>query len=154
MPKPSVERDPDEETESEARERARGASGSSVESVAKRRKRSFSAAERLRIIQRADACLQSGKRGAMGAMLREEGLYSSQLSVWRAQLSAHGTEGLHARTAGRKPKMDAKDRAYAALEKSHSELERKLRMATVLIDLQKKAHELLGIALPESEENA
>jgi hypothetical protein len=31
-------------------------------------------------------------------------------------------------------------------------LERKLHVATVLIDLQKKAQELLGIALPESDD--
>jgi len=36
----------------------------------------FSAAEKLRIVKKADACIASGERGALEAMLREEGLYS------------------------------------------------------------------------------
>ena len=43
--------------------------------------RVFSAAEKLRIVKKADACLASGERGALEAMLREEGLYSSLLST-------------------------------------------------------------------------
>lgn len=77
--------------ESEHRERERAASGAKVESVAKRARRVFSAAEKLRIVRRADACLASGKRGAVEAMLREEGIYSSHLSAWRQQLGARGT---------------------------------------------------------------
>jgi transposase-like protein len=154
VPKPSPEVGREPGPESEQRERERAASGSGVESVARRPRRSFSAAEKLRIVKRAEACLASGKRGAVEAMLREEGLYSSHLSTWRAQLAASGKAGLEQHKTGRKPKMEAKDRAYAALEKRNAELERKLHVATVLIELQKKAHELLGIALPTRDDES
>ena len=35
--------------------------------------------------------------------------------------------------------------------KRNAELERKLHIASALIALQKKAHEVLGLALPESD---
>ena len=44
------------------------------------------------------------------------------------------------------------ERLNVQLMKRNAELERKLHVANVLIALQKKAHEVLGIALPESEE--
>ena len=87
-------------------------------------------------------------------MLREEGIYSSHLSAWRGQLGESGKAGLEARKPGRKPKMSAQDRAYADLVKRNAQLERKLHIANVLIDLQKKAHELLGIALPKSDDES
>jgi hypothetical protein len=39
-----------------------------------------------------------------------------------------------------------------AVTKLNETLQRKLRIANALITLQKKAHELLGLALPEPEE--
>jgi len=124
-----------------------------VETVAKRQKRKFTAADKLRIVKKADACVASGKRGALEAMLREEGIYSSLLSAWRGQLGEHGVSGLEQRKAGRKPKLDAKDRRIEDLAKRNAVLERRLHVANVLIGLQKKAHEILGIALPEFEED-
>jgi hypothetical protein len=70
-------------------------------------------------------------------MLREEGIYSSHLSAWRAQLAERGADGLAERKAGRKPKLDAKDRQIADLAKRNARLERELHIAKVLIDLQK-----------------
>jgi transposase-like protein len=125
-----------------------------VETVPSRRRRTFTAAEKLRIVKRAEACLASGKRGALEAMLREEGLYSSLLSSWRAQIGAHGMGRLEAGKPGRKPKLDAKDKRHAELLKRNAQLERELHVVTVLLALQKKAHELLGIALPKSTEEA
>lgn len=108
----------------------------------------FSAADKLRIVKKADACIASGERGALEAMLREEGLYSSALSSWRGQLGRQGTAGLAPRKVGRKPKLDAKDRVNAQLLKRTAVLERELHIAKAIIELQKKAHEILGIALP------
>ena len=81
--------------------------------------------------------------------LRREGIYSSHLSTWRRQLGAGGEAGLVGRKPGRKPKLDAKDRALLAATKELAKVTHKLRVATAIIDLQKKAHELLGLALPE-----
>ena len=111
----------------------------------------FTAAEKLRIVKEADRCAASGKTGAVEAMLRREGLYSSLLSRWRTQFGAYGSEGLALKKSGRKPKHTETERRNAELMKRNAELERKLHVANVLIALQKKAHELLGLALPESD---
>ncbi len=153
VPKSSPVRD-GESPKSEQRERERGASGAGVERVAKRPRRKFSAAEKLRIIKRADACRASGKRGSVEAMLREEGIYSSHLYAWRAQFGVSGTAGLEQHKPGRKPKLDAKDKLNAELAKRNAQLEKKLHVATVLIELQKKVHALLGIALPTIDEES
>ena len=110
----------------------------------------FSAADKLRILAEADRCLSEGPRGSLEALLRREGMYSSLLASWRIQLGAHGAKGLTAKKPGRKPKLTAAERVNVGLTKRNAELERKLRVATALIELQKKAHEVLGLALPES----
>jgi hypothetical protein len=61
---------------------------------------------------------------------------------------------LSSRKPGRKAKLDDKDRQLLALTKRNAQLERKLHIANALIDLQKKAHEILGIALPEQDEES
>ena len=115
-------------------------------------RRRFTAAEKLRLVKAAEAAIASGERGALEAVLRKEGIYSSHLSTWRRQLAAGGEAALSARTPGRKPKLDAKARELLAATKENENLKRKLRVANALIDLQKKAHELLGLTLPEPPE--
>jgi transposase len=151
VPKPVRVSDSESAAEGERKTRALGEREGSLETVPKRSRRVFSAADKLRIVKEADRCLASGKRGALGAMLRREGIYSSLVSSWRAQLGAHGAAGLDAKKAGRKPKLSEAERLNVQLLKRNAELERKLHVANVLIALQKKAHEVLGIALPESD---
>lgn len=124
----------------------------SLESVPKRAKRTYSASEKVRILKAADAAVASGVRGALEALLRKERIYSSLLSAWRRQLRARGTPGLSPQRPGRKPKLDEKDRQLLAAAKENARLTHKLRVAQAIIDLQKKAHEVLGIALPEFDE--
>lgn len=152
VPKPMPVREQEKTPESEQRERARGARGSDVETVPRRPRRTFTAAEKLRIVKRADACLASGERGALEAMLREEGIYSSLLSHWRTVLGTREAGALEARKPGRKPKLDAKDKRNAELLKRNAQLEHELHVVKALVALQKKAHELLGIALPTNNE--
>lgn len=152
MPKPSRLPPRESSPETASTESALSVSGAAVETLPPRVRRSFSASEKLRIVRAADACLASGERGAVEALLRQEGIYSSLLSAWRVQLGAHGAKGLEARKPGRKPKLDAKDLRIAAQEKRIAQLERRMYIADALIELQKKAHILLGIALPESDE--
>ena len=45
-------------------------------------------------------------------------------------------------------RLDAKSRELLAVTKENENLKRKLHIANALIDLQKKAHELLGLTLP------
>jgi transposase-like protein len=154
VPKPSLVSDSENSSENDGQQRSLGVSGAAVETVPKRTRRVFSPADKLRMVKEADRCLASGKRGALGAMLRREGIYSSQLSTWRTELGAHGEEGLAAKKPGRKPKLSEAERRNVQLEKRNAELERKLHVANALIALQKKAHEVLGLALPESDEES
>lgn len=52
----------------------------SPEVPAKPRRRRFDVAYRRRVLEEADRCTEVGQ---LGALLRREGLYSSQLSAWR-----------------------------------------------------------------------
>ena len=115
----------------------------------RRQRRRFSAEYKERVLREADACTE---RGALGELLRREGIYSSHLSVWRAQRKQEGRFGLEAKRPGPKPSKDAKDRLIAELEKRNAKLEKELRISKALIDLQVKAHEILGIALPRIDE--
>jgi transposase len=101
----------------------------------------------------AEAALATGERGALEAFLRKEGIYSSHLSAWRRQFAANGEAGLSARKPGRKPRLDAAARALLAAKKDNDALKHKLRVATAIIELQKKAHAVLGLALPELPED-
>lgn len=124
----------------------------SLESVPKRRRRKFAGSEKLRILKAAETAVASGVRGALEALLRREGIYSSHLSAWRQQLGARGASGMGAQKPGRKPRLDDRDRELLAVTKELAKVKHKLRIANGLIELQKKAHEILGIALPEFDE--
>lgn len=115
----------------------------------RRQRRQFSPEERARILAAANACT---KRGELGELLRREGIYSSHLTGWRAQLKREGLAGLAARRPGPKPKYDEKDRLIQKQERQLAKLEKELRISKALIELQKKAHEILGIALPRIED--
>jgi transposase-like protein len=156
MPKPFHVPSPDLSRGDDAGEHddASGLNGATLEVVPKKKRKQYSASEKLRIVKAADAAVASGERGALEALLRKEGIYSSHLSAWRQQLGARGAEGLAARKPGRKPKLDEKDRKVLALEKEVAKLKRKLQVADAVIDLQKKAHAVLGIALPVLDEES
>jgi transposase len=105
-------------------------------------RRRFGAEYRLKILRQADACKAPGE---LGALLRREGLYSSLLSTWRRQREHGALVALRARRRGPKPK--AVDPRIKELEKQNARLQRKLKQAEMIIDVQKKVHEILGIPL-------
>ena len=115
----------------------------------RRQRRRFSAEEKARIVEEADSC----ERGELAALLRREGIYSSHLTNWRAQLKQRGVDGLSARKPGPKPTKDDKDRVIEKLQKQNARLEKELRISKALISMQEKAHEILGIALPRIEDS-
>jgi transposase len=117
----------------------------------RRQRRRFTAEEKERILNEADACTE---RGQLGELLRREGIYSSHLSTWRAQREQHGHAGLEGKTPGSKASRTATERVIEQQERRIAELERENRIQKGLIDLQRKAHEILGIALPRIEDNA
>lgn len=121
-----------------------GAPDPEVRAVAKRRQ--FNAAYKLSVLAEADRAREAG---AIGALLRREGLYSSHLVTWRRERDAGALEAL-GRRRGRKAKLTPEQRRIAALEARNARLERELDQARTIIGVQKKLCTLLG--LPTAEE--
>lgn len=117
------------------------------EVVERAKRRRFSAEYKERIVREAAACSEPG---AIGALLRREGLYSSHLDAWRKQLRRHGTQGLAATKRGPTPKPKPSLREVQ-LEREKRQLEKRLAKAEAIIDFQKKVHGLLGIPLKSLE---
>jgi len=117
-----------------------------VEVVAKPTRRRFPAEYKRRILREADACTEPG---AIGALLRREGLYASNLTTWRAQRERGELAGLTPKKRGPAPKpknpLAAK---VAALEREVTRYKVRAERAEALVDLQKKVAELLGSARP------
>lgn len=116
----------------------------------RRQRRRFSAADKQRILDEAERCTE---RGQLGELLRREGLYSSHLHHWREQLRAHGTTGLASKKPGPTSQKDERDRIILAQEKRIAALEREVRIQNALLDMQVKAHEILGAALPKVDDS-
>ncbi len=115
----------------------------------KARRRQFSAAYKLRVLKEADACDQPGQRGEL---LRREGLYSSHLAVWRRQREAGSLQSLSPRRRGRRPRVtNPLAKRVTDLERENSGLRARLRQAELIIDVQKKVSQILGVALEPSE---
>ena len=74
------------------------------EVVPKAERRRFTAEYKQRILAEADACTQ---RGAIGALLRREGLYRSHLDKWREQRRAGALQALAPQKRGPKPDPQA-----------------------------------------------
>ncbi len=105
----------------------------------KRTRRQFKPEYKLRIIAEADAC----QHGELGALLRREKLYSSQLSEWRREFAENGVAGLSKSAPGPAPSKTPDQRRIEQLEKENSRLNRKLEIANDCLDLQKKALSML-----------
>ncbi len=119
-----------------------------VRAVAKRRQ--FNAAYKLSVLEEADRCASPG---AIGALLRREGLYSSHLTMWRREREAGALAAL-GRRRGRKAKLSPEQRRIAALEGRNARLERELEQARTIIGVQKKLCTLLGLPTAESTEDS
>lgn len=105
-------------------------------------RRRYTATYEARIHAEAEAATTPG---AVGALLRREGLYSSHLSKWRAQ-QARG--GLEPRRTG--PKPASADAVEAGrLRRENARLRAQLERAQKIIEVQKKLAEILGIELPK-----
>ena len=132
-----------------AAEDTSGATGaaSSTEVVAVAKRRKFTMAYMKRIVREADACTAPG---AIGALLRSEGLYSSHLSKWRPLVAASDATVPNTK---RGPKPDAAktvDRRVVNLELANEKLTKQLERAKLIIAAQKKLCNLLG--LPPEED--
>jgi len=100
-------------------------------------RRRFTPAYKLRILEEAQQCT---KPGQLGALLRCEGLYSSNITLWRRQMQ----EGLVPKKRGPAAhKTDSRTRRIAELERDNEKLARKLKQAELIIEVQKKVADLL-----------
>lgn len=117
------------------------------EVVAKAKRRKFSAEYKQRIVQEAAACT---KPGQIGALLRREGLYWSNLDKWRKQLAQNGQAGLTPQKRG--PKVDPQASEIARLQRENVRLQAHLERAERIIDVQKKLAMLLGMPTDKSDE--
>ncbi|MDR7553943.1 MAG: transposase [Armatimonadota bacterium] len=105
------------------------------EVAAKPTRRRFSAEYKLQILREAES---QREPGAIGALLRREGLYSTHLSAWRRERERGALEALRARRRGRKPDPTQELRQQiAALEAEKQRLQERLRQAEVIIAAQK-----------------
>jgi transposase-like protein len=122
-----------------------------VEVTRKAQRRRFTAEYKRKILAEAEAC--AGERGAVGALLRREGLYSSHLVEWRRLAERGQMQGLSAKR-GPKPKaVDPRDRKIVELEHALAKQTKRLQQAEAIIEVQKKLSRLLGITLPDPPES-
>ena|SRR5882672_5134702 len=125
------------------------------ETLERPRRRTFTAEYKLRILQEADS---ANVPGAIGALLRREALYSSQLATWRRERVAGTLSGLTPKKRGPQArKVSAEARRIQQLERDVERLRHRLKQAETIIEFQKKLHDLLGIPLsspPGSDEDS
>jgi transposase len=111
------------------------------EVASKAQRRRFTAEYKQRILREAERCTAPG---AIGALLRREGLYSSHLTTWRQQQAS----GLEPRRRGRKSRSNPLSARVAQLERDNQRLQRELEKAQIIIEVQKKVAALLGKDAP------
>ncbi len=123
------------------------------EVLAQPKRRTFTAAYKVRIVEEALKCAESGQ---IGALLRREGLFSSTLTQWRRQYQSGGLQGLKNEKRGRKRTRDARDLELEHLRRQNEQLSKKLSQAELIIDIQKKVSAMLDnpIETPPNSEGS
>jgi transposase-like protein len=119
------------------------------EVIADARRRAFTAEYKLRILAEADAA--AAHPGAIGALQRREGLYSSHLVTWRRERQAGMLKGLTPHRRGPKSKRNPQEEEMQKLRRENQRLTEELRKAEIIIDVQKKVGTLLGWPLPKAD---
>jgi transposase-like protein len=112
------------------------------EVVPRAKRRQYSAGYKLRIVEEADNCSEPGE---IGALLRREGLYSSHLSKWRRQRAEGQLQALIKRKRGRKGQEQA-GKEVEKLRRENERLQVRLQQAELIIEVQKKVSQLLGLS--------
>lgn len=112
--------------------------------VAKRRR--FTTAYKISVLEQADQCSEPGQ---IGLLLRREGLYSNSLYTWRKWREKLS----HKKDVSQNSVKDLRNE-NARLKRENVRLHLKLKKADALLDLQKKASEILKMADLEESEDA
>ncbi len=118
------------------------AEGTSTEVVSKAQRRQYTAEYKLDILQESEACSLPGE---IGALLRREGLYSQLLAKWRDQRECGSLSALSQHRRG--PKVDEQAVELVRLQRENKRLLEKLKQAELIMDVQKKVAQMLGVTL-------
>jgi len=124
--------------------------GEVTEVTEKAKRRTFPVEYKRKIVKEADACKAPGD---IGALLRREGLYSSQLANWRAARE-RGELAVGAATKKRGPTAtppDPRDKKIAEQEREIARLTKRAERAEAITEIQKKVAALLGRPFPSEE---
>jgi transposase len=108
-----------------------------TEVMATAQRRQYSREYKERILSEID---QAREPGAIGEIMRREGLYSQLISKWRAQRKA-GFRG----TGQRGPQAHPQAGEIARLKRENERLRAKLERAEAILEVQKKVSLLLGL---------
>ena len=120
---------------------------SDPEVVPRAERRRFTAEDKLRILEEADACTGSGE---IGALVRREGIYSSYLSRWRRARDQGQLKGLSSKKRGPKTSADKElVEEIVRVRRENERLQARLEQAEIIIEVQKKLSRLLGTS-PET----
>ncbi len=116
----------------------------------KAERRRFSGEYKLKILRQADECRDPG---SLGALLRREGLYSSNLTTWRRQREEGTLLALKPKQRGRKAfPRNPLQAEMEQLRQENDRLKRRLQQTELIIEVQKKVSQILGIPLAKPEE--
>ena len=115
-----------------------------VEVVAKAQRRRFTLEYKRKIVREADGCKTPG---AIGALLRREGLYSSHLTTWRAARERGELAGTPKKRGPVPQRPDPRDKQIAELERETARWRKRAERAEALVEVQKKVAALLGTPL-------
>ena len=110
-------------------------------------RRRFTQEYKLSVLAQADACTA---RGSLGALLRREGLFHSQLAEFR-KWKAQQELGVCPAQLAHDPAAQAQLHRQSLLEQENRALRRQLAKAEQIITIQKKAAILLGETLQEMQ---
>jgi len=108
-------------------------------------RRQFTSEYKLRVLAEADRCQEPGQ---LGALLRGEGLYSSHLTRWRQAVAAGQLSVGGAAQRGRPPAAHATE--LAQVRQENQRLHQQLQQAELIMTVQKKLSQLLGLTLSET----
>ena len=125
-----------------ALEQAHG--GPAIEVVAKATRRRFTVEYKRKIVREADGCKTPG---AIGALLRREGLYSSHLTTWRAARERGELAGAPKKRGPTRRVADSRDTRITELERERTRWQKRAERAEALVELQKQVAALLGTPL-------
>ena len=119
------------------------------EVAARPKRRILTAAYKRRIVEEAE---QYRGTGEMGAFLRREGVWSSQLTQWRRLYEEGGQSALSQNRGRKKQAVNPLDKKVRDQERQIRKLQKKLDQAEAIIDIQKKVAAIMALGNDDNDE--